>query len=117
MNPIAILSVQLAQAGSSVSTPINATVTTHTQWMAVNDGLIWFWAFLACVVAFATFILMAHAMLPSLVSSRQLPQRTLAVRPVVYLLAFVFLAAAMFCFANIVTHLQVLYDLYGKLWI
>lgn len=100
-----------------MSAPINATVTTHTQWAAVNDGLLWFWAFLACVVAFATFLLMAHAMLPSLVSTRQLPQRTLNVRPFVYLLAFIFLVGAFFCFANIVTHLQVLYDIYGKLWI
>jgi len=112
-----MLSVQLAQAGSSISTPINATVTNHAQWAAITNGLLWFWAFLACVVAFGTFLLMAHAMVPSLVSTRQLPQRTLAVRPAIYLLALIFLAGAFFCFANIVTHLQVLYDLYGKLWI
>lgn len=90
---------------------------TPEQWAQITSGLIWFWAFVACIVVFAASLLLAHAMIPSLVSTRQLPGRALGARPVFYGLALIFLVAAIFAFANIVIHLDVLYDLYGKVWI
>lgn len=94
-----------------------ANVTTHAQWLQVNNGLIWFWLFLACVIFFATCTLFAHVFIPSLVSTRQLPQRTLNMRPLFYGLAIIALGAAIYSFAEIVTHLWVLYHIYGKIWI
>lgn len=96
---------------------MHPSVPTAAQWSDINSGLIWFWAFAACIVIFAANFLLAHAMIPSLVSTRQLPQRALSVRPVMYVIALIALVAAIFSFANIVGHLSVLYDLYGKVWI
>lgn len=93
------------------------SVTTTAQWDQVTSGLVFFWAFVASVVVFAACLLLAHAMIPSLVSTRQLPGRALAVRPVFYVLSFLALIAAALAFANIVTNLRVLFDLYGKIWI
>lgn len=96
---------------------MNPSVTTAAQWTEINSGLIWFWAFAACIVVFAAFLLLAHAMIPSLVSTRQLPQRAMSVRPVMYVVSLAALVAAVICFAYLVTHLSVLFDLYGKVWI
>ncbi|MDI3339647.1 MAG: hypothetical protein QJR03_03865 [Sphaerobacter sp.] len=96
---------------------MNVEVTTAEQWTQINSGLIWFWAFPSCIVIFAASLLLAHAMIPSLVSTRQLPQKAMSVRPVFYLIALVALVGAIFSLANIVTHLSVLYDLYQKVWI
>ena len=83
---------------------MHAEVTTADQWVQINSGLIWFWAFAACIVVFAANLLLAHAMIPSLVSTRQLPKR-------------VILVGAIFSLANIVGSLSVLFDLYEKVWI
>lgn len=96
---------------------MDAIVTSHDQWLQINNGLIWFWLFLACVIFFATCTLFAHVFIPSLVSTRQLPRRTLNMRPIFYGLAIIALGAAIFSFANVVTHLRVLFDIYGKIWI
>lgn len=96
---------------------MDASVTSASQWTQITSGLVWFWTFLSCMVVFAATLLLAHAAIPSLVSTHQLPRRMLNVRPVFYGLAIVFLVAAMFSFANIVIHLRVLWDLYGKIWV
>lgn len=96
---------------------MHAEVTTADQWVQINSGLIWFWAFAACIVVFAANLLLAHAMIPSLVSTRQLPQRVMRVRPVLYVISLIFLVGAIFSLANIVGGLSVLFDLYEKVWI
>lgn len=96
---------------------MHAEVATADQWTQINSGLIWFWAFAACVVVFAGNLLLAHAMIPSLVSTRQLPERVMRVRPVLYVVSLVFLVGAILSLANIVNGLSVLFDLYQKVWI
>ncbi len=96
---------------------MDASVTSADQWTQVTAGLVWFWTFLSCMIVFATTLLLAHAAIPSLVSTHQLPRRTLGVRPVFYGLAIIFLMAAIFSFGNIVVHLRVLWELYGKIWV
>lgn len=96
---------------------MNPAEPTSVQWEAINTGLIFFWAFVVSSIVFAASFLLAHGMIPSLVSTRQLPVRALSVRPVFYVLALLALIAAGLSFANIVINLSVLYDLYGKVWI
>lgn len=92
-------------------------VATADQWAQINSGLIWFWGFAACTIVFAANLLLAHGMIPSLVSTRQLPQRAMRVRPVLYVIALIFLVGAIVCLANIVTNLTVMFDLYDKVWV
>lgn len=90
---------------------------TPDQWQQVTTGLIWFWAVLGCVVGFAANFLVAYAIIPSLVSTRDLTPRALAIRPVLFALAAVFLVAAIFSFVNLVNALQVLYEIWPERWI
>ncbi|MCX2726396.1 hypothetical protein OO015_02675 [Thermomicrobium sp. 4228-Ro] len=95
-------------------TPANVT---PAQWEQIHQALIWFWAFLACVVAFAANMLVAYAIIPSLVSTRDLPAKVSAIRPILFVLAAVFLLAALYAFVNIVNGIQVLYEIWPRRWI
>jgi hypothetical protein len=90
---------------------------TAEQWQQVSTALVWFWAFLACVVAFAANFLVSYAIIPSLVSTRDLPARAAAARPVLLALALVFAVAAIVCFVNLVASIQVLYEIWPARWI
>ncbi len=95
-------------------TPANVTAEQYQQ---ISQALIWFWAFLACVVAFAANFLVAYAIIPSLISTRDLPTKVAALRPVLFALAALFLLAALFSFVNIVNGIQVLYEIWPHRWI
>ncbi len=92
-------------------------VLTAEQWQQVSQTLVWFWAFLGCIVAFAANFLVAYAIIPSLVSTRDLPARLTAIRPILFVLAALFFIAALFSFVNIVRGVQVLYEIWPARWI
>jgi len=92
-------------------------VVTAEQWQQINQTLIWFWAFLGCIVVFAANMLVAYAIIPSLVSTRDLPAKVAAIRPVLFALAAISLIAAVFAFVNIVNGIQVLYEIWPQRWI
>ena len=92
-------------------------VVTAEQWQQINQTLIWFWAFLGCIVVFAANMLVAYAIIPSLVSTRDLPAKVAAIRPVLFALAAIFLIAAVFAFVNVVNRIQVLYEIWPRRWI
>ncbi len=94
-------------------TPANLT-TEH--WQQVSTALVWFWAFLGCVVGFAASFLAGYAIIPSLVSTRDLPSRAIAARPILVALAVIFLLAAIFCFINLVDSIQVLFEIWPVKW-
>jgi hypothetical protein len=95
-------------------TPANVTAEQYEQ---IRQALIWFWAFLGLVVAFAANLLVAYAIIPSLISTRDLPTRVGAIRPVLFALAAIFLLAALYAFVNIVNGVQVLYEIWPHRWI
>jgi hypothetical protein len=92
-------------------------VVTAEQWQQIHQTLIWFWAFLGFIVVFAANMLVAYAIIPSLVSTRDLPAKVAAIRPVLFALAAIFLIAAVFAFVNIVNGIQVLYEIWPQRWI
>jgi hypothetical protein len=92
-------------------------VMTAEQWQQIHQTLIWFWAFLGCIVVFAANMLVAYAIIPSLVSTRDLPAKVAAIRPVLFALAAIFLIAAVFAFVNVVNGIQVLYEIWPQRWI
>ncbi|MDW7981909.1 MAG: hypothetical protein RMH81_03725 [Thermomicrobium sp.] len=95
-------------------TPANVTAE---QWQQIQHTLVWFWAFLGLIVAFAANMLVAYAIIPSLISTRDLPAKVGAIRPVLFALAAVFFLAALYAFVNIVNGIQVLYDIWPHRWI
>ena len=95
-------------------TPANVT---PAQWEQIHQALIWFGAFLGCVVVFAANLLVAYAIIPSLISTRDLPARVGVIRPFLFALAALFLLAALYAFVNIVNGIQVLYEIWPQRWI
>jgi len=92
-------------------------VVTAEQWQQIHQTLIWFWAFLGFIVVFAANMLVAYAIIPSLVSTRDLPAKVAAIRPVLFALAAIFLIAAVFAFVNVINGIQVLYEIWPRRWI
>ncbi|MBO9306565.1 hypothetical protein [Thermomicrobium sp.] len=90
---------------------------TAEQWQQIQQTLVWFWAFLGCIVVFAANMLVAYAIIPSLVSTRDLPAKVTAVRPFLLVIGLLFLAAGIFAFINVVNGIQVLYEIWPERWI
>ncbi len=53
---------------------------TGAEWNNIHMFLQWFWIYLPIVVTFAITMLMAHAIIPSLVNTGQLPESTQRLR-------------------------------------
>ena len=67
---------------------------TSVEWQNIHLFLQWFWIFLPIVITFAITMLTAHALIPSLVNTGQLPVSTQRLRlPLTVFAALVFVAA------------------------
>ena len=67
---------------------------TSVEWNNIHLFLQWFWIYLPIVITFAITMLTAHALIPSLVNTGQLPVSTQRLRlPLTVFAALVFVAA------------------------
>ena len=67
---------------------------TSVEWQNIHLFLQWFWIYLPIVITFAITMLTAHALIPSLVNTGQLPVSTRRLRlPLTVFAALVFVAA------------------------
>ncbi|PKB71669.1 MAG: hypothetical protein BZY87_04145 [SAR202 cluster bacterium Io17-Chloro-G6] len=55
---------------------------TSEEWRNIHLYLQWFWIYLPIVVTFALTMLTAHALIPSLVNTGQLPESMQRLRPI-----------------------------------
>jgi hypothetical protein len=69
------------------------------------------------MVMFAGCLLLGHGIIPSLVSTRDLPPQYTKLRQPILVVAAIFLLAAVFCFVNFITHMTVVYDLFNRVWV
>lgn len=94
---------------------------TSAEWSQVGTLLKFLWGFLLFVVAFALTMLLAHALLPSLLSSGHVPDelidRVRKGRPLLYLLGLTALVIAALFMVAVVSQSDVLGRLYARLWI
>ena len=96
---------------------IIATRTTSEQWSQITTTLIYLWSFVGSMVMFAGCLLLGHGIIPSLVSTRDLPPRYSSLRQPILIVSAVFLLCAVFGFVNFITHMTVVYDLFDRVWI
>lgn len=96
---------------------VNPEVVTSEQWNQIRMTLVWLWAFTGAIVVFGGCLLMSQALIPSLASTRDIPERYLSFRPALTGVAIVFLLIAIFALVNFVINLQVLYEIYPRVWI
>jgi hypothetical protein len=90
---------------------------TAGSWNDVTTMLIWLWCFVGSMIMFAGNLLLAHGIIPSLTSSRDLPMRYNSFRPVLFAVSGLFLILAIVCFVSFVVNLQNIYDIYPQVWI
>ena len=68
---------------------------TSVEWNNIHMFLQWFWIYFPIVVAFGLTLLVAHAVIPSMVSTGQLPESTQKLRvPLTGVAALLFVAGA-----------------------
>ena len=86
-------------------------------WDELDTGFIYFWLALAMMVAMSVSFLLAHAIIPSLVGTRDLPQGFAKLRPVFYGATIVALILALFLYYTTWQTVSVYLDIYPRKWI
>ena len=86
-------------------------------WDELDTGLIFFWLALLMMVATAVSFLLAHAILPSLVGTRDLPQGFAKLRPVFYAGAILAFLLALFLYYITWETVSVYLEIYPRKWI
>jgi len=86
-------------------------------WDELDTGLIFFWLALFLMVATAVSFLLAHAIIPSLVGTRDLPQGFARLRPVFYAATIVALLLALFLYYITWETVSVYLEIYPRKWI
>jgi hypothetical protein len=83
-------------------------------WSGILRLLVSLWAFVFFWVSFALSMLMAQAVIPSLVTSRHISARFQSLRPILYVVAAIGFIGAIFFIANAVGLLTVIYSIYDR---
>ena len=86
---------------------------TSVEWNNIHMFLQWFWIYFPIVVTFGLTLLVAHAVIPSMVSTGQLPESTQKLRvPLTGVAALLFVAGAIILSLGINAQLDVkaIYD-------
>ena len=86
---------------------------TSVEWNNIHMFLQWFWIYFPIVVTFGLTLLVAHAVIPSMVSTGQLPESTQKLRvPLTGVAALLFVAGGIILSLGIYAQLDVkaIYD-------
>ena len=86
---------------------------TSVEWNNIHMFLQWFWIYFPIVVTFGLTLLVAHAIIPSMVNTGQLPESTQKLRvPLTGVAALLFVAGAVILSLGINAQLDVksIYD-------
>lgn len=90
---------------------------TSLDWSAIGKLLMSLWLFVISAVGFGFAFLMAHAIVPSLLETGELPKRARRARPSLYLGAIIALALAAFFLASATGLSNVIENFYSRWWI
>ncbi len=96
---------------------VDPVAVSAPAWSDIGNWLHWLWAYFFCIVIIAFTFLIAHAIVPSLVSSGHLPKSFLKLRQPMYIGVAVFLALAMLFLTWTVNNSHLLENLYNRFWI
>ena len=91
-------------------------VTTEI-WHDLSTVLRFFWVYILFIIVFAANFLLAHAIIPSLVSTGHLPQSFNRVRPLIYIGAFGILTVALLFVVLTLLNIGVIGEVWGRWWI
>jgi hypothetical protein len=86
-------------------------------WHDLSIALRFIWLYVFLILGFITNFLIAHAVIPSLASTHQIPQSIVKLRALIYLLAFGALATAVIVFILMLLSLDVMGRVLPRWWI
>ena len=86
-------------------------------WLSIGDFLTWLVVFVLFVIGFGFNFLLAHSVIPSLVTTGHLPQRAEKLRPMFYVTALVAIVGAIVFLALTSSSASVIADVYERWWI
>lgn len=90
---------------------------TAADWDIIQSILIRGWMAAGFMLSFAFLMALAHAIVPSLVATRHIPQRAQSSRVLFYLLGFAALAGAAFTVASILGDIGIVQRIYPHIFI
>lgn len=90
---------------------------SREHWADISTVLRFLWLYWLFIIGFATNMLLAHALIPSLITSGQLPASVGRVRPLLYLGALGILAIAVLFFVLTAVNAGVIGRLWERWWI
>ena len=90
---------------------------TSSDWSDIGKLLVALWIFVFCVVGFALAFLLAHAIVPSLLETGEIPEKARRARPLIYLGAMVSLALVAFFLTSATNLSDVMENFYDRWWI
>lgn len=90
---------------------------TAFDWSEIGNWMHWLWAYLFTIVTLAFTFLIAHAIIPSLVSSGHLPGKFLKLRIPLYTGVVLFGGLATLFMTWTVRNTHLLEDVYNRFWI
>lgn len=93
---------------------IDPRTITGADWPGIELLVYLLWGLVVINVSFAFSMLVAHAVIPSMVATGHIPSRVLSFRPLLTVLAFLFLVAALFIVSSWVFNLKAVYGVYPK---
>ena len=111
-----LLLVSCANANEATSPPPTddpAFLTTE-HWNGLANLLYSWWFYILTIVAFGLTFLLAHAIIPSLVTTKDIRADAQRIRPLLYIGALLFLGLAGFFLASIVDLARVIETFYSR---
>tara|TARA_Y100000590_G_C15042141_1_gene759271 strand:- start:24 stop:314 length:291 start_codon:yes stop_codon:yes gene_type:complete len=96
---------------------MDPTPITSAQWAQIGLMLTNLWIVVAFVFSASATLLLAHAIIPSLVITAHLPESFSKLRVVFYLLGFVSILAGAFFMWKVIGYSEVISTFYPDYWI
>ena len=90
---------------------------TNEHWAGISTMLRFLWAYWFFIIGFGLTLLLAHAVVPSLISTQQLPLSIGRLRPMLYLGALGILGFALVFIILTVINGGVIKDIFERWWI
>ncbi len=90
---------------------------TNDIWHDISGMLRFLWVYVLFIIGFAFNLLIAHAIIPSLVGSGQVSERIEKLRPAFYLASAVLLVFALAALVTSLLQVDVVADVLNRWWI
>jgi hypothetical protein len=86
-------------------------------WDGIDLTLRLIWILFVLIFFFVVNFLTAHALIPSLLTTKSIPEKAAKLRPILYFVAMIFFIAFIFTFYVTLDSNSIIAKFYGRFWI